>query len=240
MQGGNILVNKISEVAKNEVLTSAVGGADEAEAMGRRLSPDVLLEAARRVDWRFLLPSIALDKVAYLGPAEGSLFEALRLFSRSLTLLEKIGERAQHGRYQVVVAHDPSYQGLQAASMLVEQGGSLYVEAYGLTWSFRHLKSLPHWLRLTAQRLGFPQAYRRVIEQVGFEEVRAFWHWPSFETCTKVIPLDEPSAARYALNQAGSGRQARLEKALGIWLLESGLLGMAAPCFSIVARKVHA
>src|SRR5262245_35723918 len=90
-----------------------------------QLDADALLQASRRVDWRFLLPDPNLGRVAYLGPARGALLESLRLFSVSLALGEAAG-----AQYDVVVAHNPSLDGLRHAAELVRPGGFLYLEAY--------------------------------------------------------------------------------------------------------------
>ncbi len=62
----------------------------------RRLAPgdpahdcDRLLPASRRLDWRFLLPNPELRNVLYVGPAHGALWESLRLFSASLTVVDE-------------------------------------------------------------------------------------------------------------------------------------------------------
>ena len=46
---------------------------------------DQLLQVSRRLDWRFLLPNPDLGSVAYLGPEEDSLVDALHLFCQTLT-----------------------------------------------------------------------------------------------------------------------------------------------------------
>ena len=57
----------------------------EAEDDKLRLKPD--LETSRRLAWRFLLPNPHLGRVAYLGPASGTLPRALREFCDSLTTI---------------------------------------------------------------------------------------------------------------------------------------------------------
>src|SRR5262245_45109298 len=92
------------------------------------LDGDALLQASRRVDWRFLLPDPNLGQVAYLGPAHGALPESLRLFSTTLVLGEAAG--AAGARYDLVVIHNPTLDGLRRAAALVRRGGYLYIEAY--------------------------------------------------------------------------------------------------------------
>ena len=54
------------------------------------LDADALLQASRRVDWRFLLPDPNLGRVAYLGPRRGALLDSLLLAS---VYVELLGER---------------------------------------------------------------------------------------------------------------------------------------------------
>ena len=49
------------------------------------VSHDALLQASRRVDWRFLLPEAELGRVACIGETDPDLVRSLRLFSSELT-----------------------------------------------------------------------------------------------------------------------------------------------------------
>lgn len=180
---------------------------------------DALLQASRRVDWRFLLPDPNLGEVAYLGPAHGSLLESLRLFSAALTVTASatIHDR-QPMQFDVVVMLAPSDKRVKQGAELVKPGGFLYVEARR------------RWARSPA---GYVSALRRL----GFIEVAAYWHWPNFESCTEIIPLGDPVALVHALGRRRSGGATRLKSALGRGLVRMGLLPRLVPCFSLVARK---
>jgi hypothetical protein len=62
-------------------------------------SHDALLQASRRVDWRFLPAEPELGRVAYLGSDDPELVESLRLFSAGFTAsgASNSGERDSHG-----------------------------------------------------------------------------------------------------------------------------------------------
>ena len=184
---------------------------------------DALLQASRRVDWRFLLPDPNLGRVAYLGPANRSLWESLRLFSAALAVIE--GTPTQDSRaaqFDVVGASRPSNDMLERAAELVRPEGFLYVEAYRRLWP---------------SRLRSPADYVSAIRRLGFVEVEAHWHWPNFEACAEIVPLDDPAAMLHALGRRRRGGAARLKSAVGRRLLRMGLLTRIVPCFSIVARK---
>ncbi|HET9221685.1 MAG TPA: hypothetical protein VFO07_04240 [Roseiflexaceae bacterium] len=192
------------------------------------LDADALLQASRRVDWRFLLPDPNLGQVAYLGPRRGALLDSLRLFSAALA----VGEAASIGgaQYDVVVAHAPSLDGLRRAAGLVRPGGFLYVEVYGLTHRRRLGRGYSHWPRFGAD-------YLAAIERLGLAEATAHWHWPNFESCAEIVPLADRDALLLAMRRRRSGAGARLKSILGRVLLRSGLFVRLAPCFSVVARK---
>jgi hypothetical protein len=180
---------------------------------------DALLQASRRVDWRFLLPDPNLGEVAYLGPAHGSLLESLRLFSAALTVIEvtTLHDR-QPAQFDVVVMNAPSDERVKQGAALVRPEGFLYVEV--------------------RRRWGrSPADYVSAIRRLGFAEVEAYWHWPNFEACAEIVPLGDPVAVLHALGRRRSGVAARLKSAVGRWLLQSGLLVRVIPCFSMVAHK---
>jgi hypothetical protein len=192
------------------------------------LDADALLQASRRVDWRFLLPDPNLGRVAYLGPRRGALLDSLRLFSATLVVGEATGVGgAQH---DVVVAHAPSLDGLRRAAGLVRPGGFLYVEAYGLVHRRRLGRGFSRWPRFAADYVG-------AIERLGLAEATAHWHWPNFESCAEIVPLADQGALLLTMRRRRSGAGARLKSIFGRVLLRSGLFVRLAPCFSVVARK---
>ena len=189
------------------------------------LDADALLQASRRVDWRFLLPDPNLGYVAYLGPAQDALAVSLRLFSAALTLVDA-GPGPSGVEYDVVVARSPSLPALRRAAGLVRPGGFLYVEAYG-----------PFKRRRAASGLRFAADHIAAVERLGLADAVAYWHWPNFDACAEIVPLGDRDALRLAFARRRSGAGARLKSALGRALLASGLFARLAPCYSIVARK---
>jgi hypothetical protein len=190
---------------------------------------DTLLQASRRVDWRFLLPDPNLGAVAYIGPARGALPDSLKLFSESLTVIaERPGTIAE--RYDVVVAHNPSDSQLRKALDLIRPQGWLYMERYH-PFSRKGLRR--------GERPRFPADELRALRQRGLDELVAYWHWPNFESCAEIVPLLDSSALLLSLGRRRSGKGAALKAMLGRALVRSGALPFLAPCFSIVGRKGH-
>jgi hypothetical protein len=189
---------------------------------------DALLQASRRVDWRFLLPDPNLGWVGYIGPSRGALVESLRLFSRALTMVEP-SVAPSASQFDVVVASSPSREALRRAAELIRPGGFLYVEAFG---PFRR-----RWRTGRGRSLRFAADYVATMERLGLAEATAYWHWPNFESCAEIVPLADQDALLLAFSRRRSGAGARLKSAAGRALLRSGLFARLAPCFSIVARK---
>ena len=197
---------------------------------GSEGASDTALQISRRIDWRFLLPDPNLGQVAYIGPAQATLLESLRMFSESLTVIgtayDNVGTT---GQFDIVVASRPSYEALQEAADLVRPGGFVYVEAYG---PFR-----PGRFGIKGPQLRYPADYVAALERFGLTEVQPYWHWPDFESCTRILPLGEPTAFRHVLARHSGNTGARLKSALGRWLLWSGLLTLVIPFFSVVAHR---
>lgn len=189
-----------------------------------------LLQASRRLDWRFLLPDPALERVAYQGPKQSSLLTSLRLFAQELTFLPATG------RYDVVVLCEPTPQTLHQAATVVRPGGALYIEVHGPLWPAKWLHRNP--LTLFQQpRLWQPADYVQALTKLGFTAANAFWFWPDFDHCTKIIPLADPVVLPYVFAQPTKprGAKARVKAAYKQWLVQSGWLTITQPSFGIVA-----
>ncbi|MDQ5851410.1 MAG: hypothetical protein M3380_04920, partial [Chloroflexota bacterium] len=216
-----------------------------ADAPNDQFHSDALLQASRRVDWRFLLPDPNLGHVAYLGSARNVLAHTLRLFSASLTVVDGLGAGDERGEcYDVVVVCSPSPGALEQAAQLVRPGGFLYVEVYGIFGPGRLRKVLRGegasriFARRGVNRPRIRQAANCVaaVERLGFIDIQAYWHWPNFESCTMIVPLGDRAALLHAVGRHVNGRGVQLKATLGSWLLRSGWLAHVVPCFSVVAQ----
>lgn len=215
--------------------------AEVAEPMeDERLSADALLQASRRVDWRFLLPNPSLGRVAYFGPVDSEHAESLRLFSQTFIALQTDwpAESYQHAEssFDVVVVERPSPQSLMTYAKLVRPGGHIYLEVYGSSWTARK-KLKRREFRIKGLNKLRPRRFERPLEHLGFVNLTTHWHWPDFATCTKVIPLDDIMAVRFALANEKKGKRAQLQHLLGKGILQAGLLPQLVPCYSVVGRR---
>jgi len=180
-------------------------------------SQDNLLHVVRRVDWRFLLPSPVLERVAYIGRAEGSLAAALRFTCASLTVLDPAHLDAPAGDFDLVVIERGTVEMVRRGAALLPPGGCLYAELAG--------------------RGGASLAAARALRGLGFRGAETYWHWPDFERATRILPLGEPQALAHSILKDRQGWQAAAVRG-GVRALQSArLLDRALRYTSVVGRR---
>jgi hypothetical protein len=208
----------------------------------RDIDSATLLQASRRVDWRFLLPDPKLRAVAYFGPKQDTLIESLELFSERLDLFETpafVNDAADQNTnlYDVVVAHAPDYKALEQAVGLLKPGGALYVEAQSPLWSGRWRRRGNSSFIFKQPRLWSAGHYMKALSAFGLGKMEAFGFWPNFEACTKIIPLDDPATPLqfYTPHQVRKAINNLLSFKFAQRVLHSQLFGYLTPYFAIVA-----
>lgn len=208
-------------------------------------SHDRLL-AVRRVDWRFLLRDPNLRDVACVGAVPGSLFQALRQVSESLTRLDTRSSSSQHdAQYDVVVCCNPPVQVLDQATQWVARHGALYVEIQRRRPRTPHdAKAPPTQTRRRQPGRFWPCRWpaidvAQVLRLHGFADLETYWHWPDFEACAEIVPLHHKHALLESLARRHSGAAAQLKAAGVRALMGLGLLHRVVPCFSIVAYRTR-
>lgn len=201
------------------------------------VEPPALLPASRRVDWRFLLPDPRLGRVLCFGPAPQTLVASLKVFSASLAVIAPPADEMEGELFDVLVACDPPRQTVARAARFLRHGGFVYFEVHGPLAMLRRATRASGRAAVSRNGLSGPRNVARRLRAAGFEDVRLTWHWPDFETCKMMIPLDEPAAARSIFARGGWGLKAQLSRALGRLLTGSGLLPWIAPCVSVLGRQ---
>ena len=203
-------------------------------------SRDASLQVVRRLDWRFLLPEPRLDRVAYLGPGEDPLLSALRACSQSLAIVpddpDARGDGLRDGSFEVAVVQSPRPRALARAAALPRRGGWLYCElSRPAVWNLARLSR--HRGARDAERVrGLPHA-RALLEELGFGEVEAHWHYPDFERCAWLVPVDPPAAVAFFLARAGARPLPPLAARIGGRILAAGVAARALPCVSLIAHR---
>ena len=189
-----------------------------------------LLDASRRVDWHFLLPTVQLEQVAYVGPQTDLICSALRSFSQSLTVFHELPRADEENRqFDVVVVIDPCDETLGRSAQIVCPGGAMYVEVNRRAAKPRYSN--------TASKLTGSADYVDALQRLGFKDVRAHWHCPDFDACTVIMPLTGHAAHLSFLQLRAASPNAKVKALFARWLLRCGLLNPVIRCFSVVAEK---
>jgi len=180
------------------------------------------MHLARRVDWRFLLPSPDLGRVGVDENADAELVEACASVASSIDLATPAADPAA---FDVVVLSNPTKEDLEDAASLVRPGGWIYAETWGLlARPFRFTDALS------------PRAALMILRSLGFERAEAHWHWPDFQQCTEMIPLTNPAVVRYSLGRHRSGLRARFGSVAVRFLLILGVLDRVVTHASVKGR----
>lgn len=179
--------------------------------------------AARRADWRFLLPDPNLKDVEYVGHLPDDLLAALRLLSRSLEIVDAPRTADAPRLANVVVLHSPTRAQVRTALEVVKANGAVYCE-------LKRSRRRP----LSFLKLQTDMVYAE-LTQAGFTSIQTHWHYPSFSNCTRLVQLADPAALGYWL---ASRNQTWLAQPMWLrWLTGARLLERVLPCVSIVAQR---
>lgn len=195
------------------------------------------LQLARRIDWRFLLPEPYLRRVAYRGPASGTLPTALKHFSASFQTISA----QETAEFDLVVLRLSEVTELAQASKLLATGGFLYWEMKPINWTAAIQP------RFNGKRVARPKRWRHVanlfydhveaLERLDFEDIQIHWQRPNFEGCLEIIPINEARALDYAFGRPRSDFASHVKFAAGKVMMQTGLLAHLTPCFSLIAQK---
>ncbi len=187
--------------------------------------------ASRRVDWRFLLPSPELGPVAYHGPADAPLVEALRSVSDSVVVLADLVEAAARNLlFDVVMLRGATSADLRIAPRLVSPGGVLYLELYGLAGWIRSRQGL----RSCVSELFFSPEQLRCR---GLGSVEVYCSIPDSRNCRLLVPLFNEAAMEHYLVHWHTTLFRRIACALVRAAVRSGLLARLLPSIVVLASK---
>lgn len=174
-------------------------------------------ELLRRVDWRFLLPDPRLGRVGYAGATDAMLVNALRATARSVEFV-----RAENQRFDIVVVNTPAALPLHVAVRAVKTGGHLFLQHSQYT--------RPSAAYLFTWLLG-AAGWRAALRRAGIADAEAYWHWPDFARCRRIVPLD-PAAVSHVLR-----KRSELAGTVAALAVRTGIAGRLLPHISIIGRK---
>lgn len=181
--------------------------------------PGDQLVAVRRIDWRFLLPQPALERVGFFGPPDSALSRALAQFSDEFVVFDQANVWQAALELDVLVCETNVLAKVKVASIHLKQGGFLYVE----------------WRR--GKLLQSYKAFLAGLEQLGYQSLTLHWHRPDFESSRDLIPIGDKRALRHVFSRNLSGAKGYATKMVGGILISTNLIRRIVPCVSIVAQK---
>ncbi len=79
--------------------------------------------------------------------------------------------------------------------------------------------------------------YVATIERSGFRHVEAFWNWPDFTRCTKIMPLHDATALAYVIVNNRRGIAAWLTHSAVRVVFRLGMAGWFVPSLSLIGRR---
>jgi len=211
----------------------------DAESVARR----DLMDLARRVDWRFLLPEPVLGRVAYAGPKNGLLADALRRFAEEMVPVEpgievpwsgSPGSAGDAGNCDLAVVASRRLRDLEEGIGRVRPGGYVYWEVDRLPHFLRH-GGRPRSNGSRGPRVGgLLRNPRSILEDLGLEDIRIHCDFPGFRS-PRVMFSPDPAAIRYVTKMRGK-RLFGLERPLG-FAARRGLLPRIVPWLAVVAKR---
>ena len=236
-----------SKVAQRPTVDDEFGSEEKVDNYADR---DRKLQLSRRIDWRFLLPSLDLHRVAYIGPEGGAQPVALNQFCDSLKIIHppyhEVYEPGHHSKFELVVLHSRDLADIEKARMLLVPGGYLYWEIAPRKWrSFLremtksgtqiYSRQNPIWKECFGSRHF--RHYVESLERHGLCTIQVNWHRPNFESCLEIIPLNNPKALDYVFARGASNLMGQIKLLAGRYLMKAHLLAHLVSCVSVIAYK---
>lgn len=190
---------------------------------------EVEIARIRRADWRFLLPVRMPQRAAHIGTTRSGTQASLAAVCATVVVLDPAsgGQLVGATGFELVTVENPSPGSLQLAKSVLLPNGVMYCE-------------------IDRRRLRGPRSWKfddlaadcvADMEALGLTEAAGYWHFPDFERCRCIIPLDDLAAGIRYLRR---GNDRVILRAFGIalalpWVPK--LVRRLLPCVSIVARE---
>lgn len=191
----------------------------------------------RRLDWRFLLPEPRLESVVFAGPAQSGLLAALHHAGESVVRAEASGSVSPEEESQcpVAVVQGAERERVETAHPHLARGGWLYWET---RWSGAR-PAVGASRGATLRQARTSEDVRVVLRSLGYERIALHWHYPDFETCRWMVPLDDPAAGAWFLSRDRGRFPTALLRRIGSGVGSVPFLPRLA-CVSAVARRAAA
>jgi hypothetical protein len=188
--------------------------------------PALLLQASRRIDWRFLLPQPQLARIVYIGGHDAALIGALRAHA-DLTIVGADTDQPSPSSFDLAVLKEASLGSISAGRDLVRPGGWVYAEVRRVP---RRHGAAPAGARAVSR-------WRRAFVDAGLTEVTAHWHVPDHDTAAFLVPLGDAAGVRLVLRRHQGSAAGRAKAVAGRLLVATGLIEFAVRDASVLGRR---
>jgi hypothetical protein len=188
--------------------------------------PALLLQASRRVDWRFLLPRPQLAATVYIGRSDPALIAALRA-QADLTIADAETLRSPTSSFDLAVLKDVPLGSVRAGRDLVRPGGWVYAEVRS---ALRRHGPLAIGARPVSR-------WCRAFADAGLTEVTAHWVVPNHDAPAFLVPLADRGGVRLVLGRHQGSAAGRAKAAVGRGLAAAGLIELAVRDASVLGRR---
>jgi hypothetical protein len=190
------------------------------------LDPALLLQASRRVDWRFLLPRPQLAATVYIGRSDASLIAALRAHA-DLTIVGEDILPSSTSSFDLAVLKDAPLGSVPAVRDLVRPGGWIYAEV-------RSVRGRHGPIAIGARPVS---RWCRAFADAGLTELTAHWHVPNHDAAAFLVPLDDRGAVRLMLRRHQGSAAGRAKAIVGRVLTAAGLIDLVVRDASVLGRR---
>jgi hypothetical protein len=195
---------------------------------------------ARRLDWRFLLPSPALSRVFFSGSLRSTLLRALWEHGCEVVVSPPAPLNGWYdhivGQFDLCVLQCADDADIERAANLLAPGGWLYWEVDRVSPLSVLWRRFPNARRKGSARSAGLSGRRRVLERSGFRAIATWWHYPDFDSCRWIVPLEDRAGIRYVLRNGPA-----LFRPIGEWLgariIDTALFPGVGSSVSFVAQK---
>ncbi|MGI8456523.1 MAG: hypothetical protein ACR2LI_00200 [Propionibacteriaceae bacterium] len=182
--------------------------------------PDLLtLHRWRRLDWRFLLPTLAPRRLGYGGAVDPELATTLRLLDPDARPLAE----AEPDGCDLAFLVQPTRSDLGQALTRLAPGGWLCLEVV----AGRHGRSAPWTVA----------GWRQTLLRRRLVEVTAYWCPPGLADSTRIVRVDHTTAVNRTLDRHQGVRFGAQKALLGRLLVRMGAFGLAVPQGIVVGRR---
>jgi len=178
-----------------------------------------MLHLWRRLDWRFLLPSLELHRVGYGMGIEGEDVAALGLLDVNAN---PIGQSAAE-TLDAVLLSSPELPELRTAVQAVRPGGWVCAAVTRSLVARKRPRTL--W------------GYRRALRRGGLVDVAVYWYAPTLAASARIVPVGSRTAVRNTLARHEGMRFGRMIALIGNVALGLGLFSVAIPEGMVVGQR---